>query len=95
MTEGGGGRQFWLDKPGSVRTVLRTLYGICAGLMLLDFLAYTLRVLHLADLRHSYRAWEGLPGFYGAYGFIACVVLVLLATQMRKLVMRRDDFYDE
>jgi hypothetical protein len=28
------------------------------------------------------------------YGFAACVVLVLLAKQLRKLLKRSEDFYD-
>ena len=27
--------------------------------------------------------------------FIACVVLVLIATQMRKVLMRPEDYYDD
>lgn len=72
------------DEPANVRRVLRLLYLICAGLFLADF------VIH----RHIYHAWERLPGFYAIYGFVACVVLVLAATQMRKLLMREEDYYD-
>jgi len=32
-------------------------------------------------------------GFYALYGFVACVLLVLLAKEMRKLVMRNEDYY--
>ena len=39
--------------------------------------------------------WEGWFGFYGFFGFIACVVLVLAAKELRRLVMRREDYYDE
>ena len=37
---------------------------------------------------------EGWFGFYAIYGFVACVLLVLTATQMRKVLMRREDYYD-
>ena len=33
-------------------------------------------------------------GFYAGYGFVACVLLVLIAKEMRKLLMRREDYYD-
>jgi len=33
-------------------------------------------------------------GFYSLYGFVACVILVLLAKEMRKLVMRDEDYYE-
>ena len=29
------------------------------------------------------------------YGFVACVLLVLIAKEMRKIVMRNDDYYDD
>ena len=38
--------------------------------------------------------FEGLWGFYAIYGFVACVILVLLAKEMRKLLMRDEDYYD-
>jgi hypothetical protein len=33
-------------------------------------------------------------GFYAIYGFVACVVLVVVATAMRRLVMRAEDYYE-
>jgi hypothetical protein len=38
--------------------------------------------------------WESLWGFYAVYGFAACVLLVLLAKQLRKLLKRPEDYYD-
>jgi len=38
--------------------------------------------------------FEALWGFYAIYGFVACVVLVLLAKEMRKILMRDEDYYD-
>jgi hypothetical protein len=35
-----------------------------------------------------------LSGFYAFYGFVACVLLVLIAKQMRKVLMRKEDYYD-
>ena len=37
---------------------------------------------------------EHVFGFYGLLGFIACVVLVLAAKQLRKVLMRPEDYYD-
>ncbi|MFT7222488.1 MAG: hypothetical protein ACI82Z_000010 [Cellvibrionaceae bacterium] len=71
------------EKPKNIRAILYALYGICMILVLLDF------VVH----RHTEVAIEKLPGFYAFYGFTACVLLVLLATQMRKLVMRKENYY--
>ena len=77
-------RKHYFDEPRNVKKVLRALYVISAGLALVDFL-YSRHVVH---------PWEGLWGFYALYGFVACVALVLIAKQMRKLVMRDEDYYD-
>jgi hypothetical protein len=52
----------------------------------------------LADLvvhRHAETAFDGWFGFYGLYGFVACVALVLAAKLLRRVVMRREDYYDQ
>ena len=76
-------REHFFDKPGNVRKILRIFYVICGGLLLLDW------VYH----RHVIHAWEHLWGFYAIYGFVACVVLVLVAKEMRKALMRSEDYY--
>jgi hypothetical protein len=72
------------DKPENVTRLLRGFYIVCGVLLLLDF------ILH----RHIAHSWENLPGFYAIYGFVACVLLVLIAKEMRKLLMRKEDYYD-
>jgi len=76
--------QDWLDKPANQRKVRAALYVACALLFLLDFLVK----------RKVYVAAEQLPGFHAIFGFVACVVLVLIAKQMRKVLMRGEDYYD-
>ena len=63
---------------------LRVFYVLCALLVGLDL------VYH----RHVERDFESLWGFYAIYGFISCVVLVLIAKEMRKLLMRAEDYYE-
>ena len=72
------------DKPENVSRLLRGFYAVCALLFVLDFIVH----------RHASRVWEQLPGFYAIYGFVSFVVLVVLAKLLRKLVMRREDYYD-
>ena len=81
MSEGEG---HLFDNPRNVRRVVRGLILACAVLFGLD------AVLH----RHVSHPWEGFFGFYALYGFVACVLLVLLAKEMRRLVMREEDYYD-
>ena len=44
--------------------------------------------------RHVVHPWEGLWGFYAIYGFVACVVLVLISKKLRRFLMRNEDYYD-
>ncbi len=77
-------KQYLFDNPRNVKRLLRGFYAVCVLLLVLDL------VLH----RHVVHSWEKLPEFYAVFGFVACVVLVLVATQMRKVVMRKEDYYD-
>ena len=45
------------------------------------------------DTGHGPRP-EGWFSFYAAYGFISFWFLVLVAKQMRKLLIRSEDYYD-
>tara|TARA_R110001583_G_scaffold6598_9_gene33423 strand:- start:266 stop:601 length:336 start_codon:yes stop_codon:yes gene_type:complete len=73
------------DDPKNVKRVLYILYGCCALLLILDF------VIH----RHVMHSWENLWGFYPLYGFVGCVILVLVATWMRTFLIRDEDYYDK
>lgn len=78
-------KQYLFDKPQNVKRILRVLYAICILLVLLDF------VIH----RHTMLAIEKLPAFYAAYGFIGCVLLVMIAKWMRTFLMRPEDYYSK
>lgn len=73
------------DDPKNVKRVLYILYGCCALLLILDF------VIH----RHVIHSWENLWGFYPLYGFVGCVILVLVATWMRTFLIRDEDYYEK
>ena len=75
---------YLFDKPKNVQRLMRGFYASCVLLVLAEF------VIH----RHVVHPWEGLFGFHALYGFVACVVLVIIATEMRKLLMRDEDYYD-
>jgi len=78
-------RKHFFDEPRNIRRVLRGFYVVCALLLLIDILYH----------RHVIHAWESLFGFYALFGFVACVVLVLVAKEMRKVLMRDQDYYED
>ena len=75
----------FFDKPENISKMLKVFYAICGLLVVADFIVH----------RHIYHSWEKLPAFYAIYGFIGCVVLVLIAKEMRKVLMREEEYYDE
>ena len=77
-------KQYLFDNPRNVTFLVRTLYLVCFLLVVLDF------VVH----RHTTHDWDQLPGFYAIYGFLAYIVIVVGAQQLRRLVMRKEDYYD-
>ena len=77
-------RTHCFDNPQNLKRLLRVLYVICAGLFLIDLLVQ----------RYVTYDWESFPGFHAFYGFIACVLLVLVAKQLRRIVMRDESYYE-
>jgi hypothetical protein len=86
------------DNPKNVRRVRYALYIVCALSLAAEIFIHRHVALSLAAEifihRHVDHPWEALPGFYSLYGFAACVILVLVAKELRKLLMRGEDYYD-
>ena len=78
-------RKYWLDEPTNVDKIWYGLLVVCALLFVADALYH----------KHVHFAVEGWFGFYGLYGFFACVFLVLAARGLRRLLMRPEDYYDK
>lgn len=73
------------DNPGNVKILLALLFGGCLALLIINFFVH----------KHGHFSWEEWSGFYAAYGFVACVGLVLAAKFiLRKIVKRSEDYYD-
>lgn len=73
------------DNPMNVKRTIYALFAVSGILFVLDF---------FVD-RHVDHPWESMVGFYAIYGFVACVILVLVAKELRKVLMRGEDYYDE
>ena len=80
----------WFLKRENVRRILGGLFIACGGFVVLDVIFW----LTGFD-KHHYLKWEQWPGFYAVFGFVACVILVLISRfVLRPLVMRDEDYYD-
>jgi hypothetical protein len=74
----------WLDSEKNRRRFRGWFYASLAVLLVVE------RVI----LKHGHFAWEEASGFYAAYGFIGCVGLIFVAKLLRRLVRRRENYYD-
>lgn len=73
------------DNPKNVKR-LRTGFYIALVLVLLaEFFIQ----------KHHGFAVEHFFGFYAVYGFISYVFLIFVAKLLRKVVMRKEDYYDQ
>jgi membrane protein YdbS with pleckstrin-like domain len=78
-------KQHIFDKPKNVTRLLVFFYAILVILLAIDF---------FID-KHPHFAWEAWPQFFAVYGFVACVLLVLVSKYvLRPLVKRKEDYYD-
>jgi len=77
-------KRYWLDRPENVTRLYRGVWAIGIGLVLIELF------LH----RHEEFAFAAWWAFYAAFGFVACVALVLTAKALRRVLKRGEDYYD-
>jgi hypothetical protein len=77
-------RSYWLDDPHNVSRLVYGFYLVCGLLLAIDVFVP----------KHGPYQIEHIYGFYGVFGFLACVALVLIAKQLRRVLMRPEDYYD-
>jgi len=80
-----GDKKYWLDKPGSVDKVFWALCIVCALLFFAD----------VFDYKHPHFEAESWFGFFAIFGFAFSVGLVLSAKELRRILMRKEDYYDD
>ena len=73
------------DKPENVKRLRRGF-----------FVALTLVLIAevFVDM-HGEFAVDHFYGFYAVYGFISYVLLIFVAKGLRKIIMRKEDYYDQ
>lgn len=88
-------KQHLFDKPENVKKLLRYFFSSVVILLVLDVIYLSLHKAHKIHAHMNYE-WEHYWGFYAFYGFVACVVLVLVSKYvLRPLVKREEDYYDK
>ena len=70
-----------------LRAVIYVSCGVLALVALIDV---------FVDKHHAHTKAEHLPAFWSVFGFVACVLIVLLSKAFGKAgIMTREDYYDE
>ena len=80
------GQHVW-DNPRNVKLLFNVFYALCAIVAVVGLIIPT-------GEGHAVHPWERILGFYPLYGFVGIVVLVAIAKQMRRVLMRPEDYYD-
>ncbi len=78
------GKKYWLDRPGNGDKVYWSLCALCALLLLADAVYE----------KHPIYEVETWFGFYALFGLVFSVGLVLAAKELRRFLMRKEDYYD-
>lgn len=77
-------KTYWLDRSENVSKLYRGLWLVSLALLSIDLLLY----------KHEEFEFATWFGFYGLFGFFACVILVLIAKKLRGVLMRPEDYYE-
>lgn len=76
--------QRFLDRARNVDRIYYLLLAVCLLLIPAD----------LVYEKHAHFGFEGWFGFYGFFGFVVFVFVVLVGAQLRRILMRGEDYYD-
>ena len=75
----------WFDHPKNIRRLRIGFYAVLVLTVVPDFF------LHKHVLFSPVEAW---PGFYALFGFISCVVIILVSKLLGFVLKRPEDYYD-
>ena len=71
-----------------LKTVVRVCFGVLALLILVDAL--------FVSKEHAHTAPEHFPAFWSVFGFVGCVLIILLSKWYGHLgIMTREDYYEQ
>ena len=79
--------QFLRDR---LKTVVWISYAVLALVVLLD------AIPAVVDKEHAHTGPEHWPAFWAVFGFVACVLIIILSKWYGHLgIMTREDYYDD
>ncbi|PLX81005.1 MAG: hypothetical protein C0616_05955 [Desulfuromonas sp.] len=75
----------WFDHPQNIKRLKIGFYLVLVLLVLPDLF------MHKHTLFSSVEAW---PGFYAVFGFVSCVVIILVSKLVGFGLKQKEDYYD-
>jgi len=73
-----------------LKAVVWISYAVLALLVVLDALPF------IVDKEHAHTTEEHIPGFWSVFGFVACVLIIILSKWYGHAgIMQREDYYDD
>lgn len=76
----------FFDKPKNIKNLKIIFYIALAITVISDF--FVVR-------KYVHFPWENVPGFYALFGFVACVLIIVLAKTLGyKWLMKKENYYD-
>jgi uncharacterized membrane protein YidH (DUF202 family) len=77
-----------------LRRHLKTVIRVCLALLVVLVIVDAIPLF--VDKHHAHTKGEHVPGFWSAFGFVACVVIVYVSKWFGHAgIMTREDYYDE
>lgn len=75
----------YFEQPNVGKAVRYIFYASLVLLLILEFFIE----------KHPYFSWAAFPAFNAVYGFISCVVIIVVAKVLGKLWLQKgEDYYD-
>ncbi len=76
----------YLGDPNNVRALKILLYVTLIVVFVADFLAHR---------EHAAFIWDKIPGWSAAYGFVSCVLLIIVSKFLgHEWLYKEEDYYD-
>ena len=78
----------YIGNPENVGTLKKLSYALLAIVVVADF---------LVNRYHAVYLWAKIPGWGAFYGFISCIVIILVSKFLGHQggIMKREDYYDD
>lgn len=75
---------------GRLKAVVRLCFVVLAVLVLLD------AIPAIVDKEHAHTSIEHWPGFWAVFGFVACVLIIIISKWFGHAgIMVREDYYED